>query len=173
MIAGHFLLTELLIGQLSSSSRLIFLSSNAHRLCQTLNLEEQLELCDPNNSTTANRFLSYGRSKLCLLLYAKLLANRLKGKSTMTYSYIKFCLDWIVNWGLLAIFSDRQISVCSVDPGSVETPIYRHFPLLTHWLLKALQAPIRHIVIKNPVQGSQTILHCALTSQPTSGGYFV
>ena len=50
----------------------------------------------------------------------------------------------------------------SVDPGSVETPIYRHFPYLQNYFLKALQKPIRYIVIRSPIQGAQTVLHCAL-----------
>ena len=59
--------------------------------------------------------------------------------------------------------ADKEVRVFSVDPGSVETPIYRHFPFLQNPILKLIQKPIRFIVIRNPFQGSQTIFHCALS----------
>jgi hypothetical protein len=61
------------------------------------------------------------------------------------------------------VLTDRGIRVYSVDPGSVETPMYRHFPFLTNPILKAIQKPIRFIVVRSPFQGAQTVLHCALS----------
>jgi hypothetical protein len=46
--------------------------------------------------------------------------------------------------------------------------MYRHFPFLTNPILKAIQKPIRFIVVRSPIQGAQTILHCALSPNLSS-----
>lgn len=133
---GHFLLTELLLTHLQRDSRIIFTSSAGHSYPKFLDLESLHTNEKVDSSIT--RFHKYGESKLCLLLYSKHLAERLK---------------------------DRRIHVYSVDPGSVETPIYRHFPFIWNSFLWAIQKPIRFIIIRTPLQGAQTILHCALSSK--------
>ncbi|EFX87897.1 hypothetical protein DAPPUDRAFT_311307 [Daphnia pulex] len=132
---GHFLLTELLLPVLADQSRVIFLSSAAHSLTQSLDLKSAC-IFDEGATGTSARFQSYAKAKLCLLLYSKTFAQRYK---------------------------DRGIRAYSVDPGSVETPMYRHFPFLTNPILKAIQKPIRFIVVRSPFQGAQTVLHCALS----------
>ena len=77
-VLGHFLLTELLAPKLSAGSRVIFVSSSAHSLSKSLNLKK-VSFFDEKAIGTAARFLSYANSKLCLLLYSKHLAQRLKG----------------------------------------------------------------------------------------------
>lgn len=69
-------------------------------------------------------------------------------------------------------FLDTNVIVNAVDPGSVETPIYRNFPQLSNPWLFALQWPIRKIVIKSPKQGAQTLLHALLTSNRSTGQYY-
>jgi len=143
---GHFLLTELLVPKLTIGSRIIFLSSAAQSLCKSVDLST-VSTFNGNAIGTSARFLNYSISKLCLLLYSQNLADR---------------------------FKDQGITVFSVDPGSVETPIYRHFPYLQNYFLKALQKPIRYIVIRSPIQGSQTVIHCALfpNSNNETGLYY-
>ena len=62
----------------------------------------------------------------------------------------------------------------SVDPGNVETRIYRNFPFLSNPILYALQKPIRLLVMKTPWEGAQGILHALLAPSlsKTSGKYF-
>jgi retinol dehydrogenase-12 len=62
--------------------------------------------------------------------------------------------------------------VNAVDPGNVETNIFRHFPFLNNKFLYALQWPIRFLVVKSPRQGAQTLLHCLLTSNRSTGQYY-
>ncbi|XP_075222037.1 retinol dehydrogenase 11-like isoform X3 [Lycorma delicatula] len=66
------------------------------------------------------------------------------------------------------------IAVFNVDPGNVETNVYRHFPLLNNKFLFALQKPIRWFLVKTPVQGAQTIIHVVSSSSCSeySGSYF-
>lgn len=66
---------------------------------------------------------------------------------------------------------DQGVSVVSVDPGNVETRIFRHFPPLSHPVLKLLQWPLRLIVVKTPLEGAQTLLHAVLSEDLKSGTY--
>lgn len=60
----------------------------------------------------------------------------------------------------------------AVNPGNVETPIYRYFPPLANPWFFALQKPVRLLVVKSPKQGCQTLLHALLTSNRSSGQYY-
>ncbi|KAF7281531.1 hypothetical protein GWI33_004567 [Rhynchophorus ferrugineus] len=92
-----------------------------------------------------SHFVAYGVSKLALILFTKELAKKL---------------------------SNTNILVNAVNPGNVETPIYRYFPPLSNPWLYALQWPIRIVVVKNPFQGCQTLLHALLTSNRSTGQYY-
>lgn len=61
--------------------------------------------------------------------------------------------------------------VNAVNPGNVETNIYRNYRPLSTWWLYALQWPIRLVIIKSPYQGAQTLLHSLLTSNRSTGQY--
>lgn len=60
----------------------------------------------------------------------------------------------------------------AVNPGNVETNIFRNFPQLSNPWLFALQWPIRKLVVKSPSQGAQTHLHALLTSNRSTGQYY-
>lgn len=60
----------------------------------------------------------------------------------------------------------------AANPGNVETDLFRHFPFLSNQFLYALQWPIRLLVVKSPKQGAQTLLHCLLTSNRSTGQYY-
>lgn len=68
-------------------------------------------------------------------------------------------------------FSDTNVIVNAVNPGNVETNIFRHYPSLSNRWLYALQWPIRLVIIKSPRQGAQTLLHALLTSNRSTGQY--
>lgn len=71
-------MTELLTPSFGEGSRVIFLSSAAHKLSKQLNLSLLSETnIKPTNGS--ERFMSYANSKLCLLLYSKSLAHYMKG----------------------------------------------------------------------------------------------
>ena len=101
---GHFLLTELLIDKFQRGSRIIFLSSAAHKLSKELDLTILLESYK-KATTTSDRLLSYANSKLCLLLYAKTLAKHMKGKMFILTVVILFNNQW-------EIFLQIKKSVC-------------------------------------------------------------
>lgn len=89
---------------------------------------------------------AYSASKLLLLLFSNNLSKKL---------------------------SNTNILVNSVDPGNVETDIYRYFSPLSNPWLYALQWPLRKIVVKTAWQGCQSILHLLLTQNRTTGQYIV
>lgn len=78
----------------------------------------------------------------------------------------KYFLDW-----LTSVFLDTNIIVNAVNPGNVETSIYRNFPSLSNPYAFMLQWPIRFIIIKSPFYGCQSILHSLLTSNRSTGQY--
>lgn len=137
---GPFLLTLLLLPALRANgagARIINLSSKAH-LAPT-----EFNTSDPHQAyedTCQNRFAAYQFSKFYLVLFA----NRLN-----------------------RILQNSKVSVHCVDPGNVETNIFRTFPPLANPLLFALQKPIRLFCIKTPIEGAQSIVHALLATAPS------
>ena len=71
---SHFLLTNLLLDLIKNSgpSRIIHLSSSAHKMMNGINIEKVYKPC-------AYGFLVYCAAKLCVTMFAYELADRLKG----------------------------------------------------------------------------------------------
>ncbi|VEN57481.1 unnamed protein product [Callosobruchus maculatus] len=90
-------------------------------------------------------FVNYGASKLALVLFTKELAKKLQ---------------------------NTNVIVNAVDPGNVETAIYRNFYPLSNPVLYALQWIIRVVLVKTPTEGCQTLLHALLTPNRTTGQYY-
>lgn len=88
------------------------------------------------------RFESYFYSKFCLVLWSAKLAN------------------------LLRTSNNNKLSIHCVDPGNVETNIFRHFPPLSTPVWYYLQKPIRIWCIKTPKEGAQSILYALLEDEP-------
>lgn len=128
-----FLLTLLLLPSLRASpdgARIVNLSSKAHLAATDL---PNPQFYQPFEDTTTNRFTAYQLSKFYLVLFAYRLHVILEPSS--------------------------GVSVHCVDPGNVETGIYRSFPPLADPLWFALQKPIRVFCVKTPLEGSQGVLH--------------
>lgn len=138
-VAGPFLLSLLLLPALRASgrgARIVNLSSRAHLHADAAALTDA-KYCQPFVDSAANRFRAYGNSKLLLVLCARRLRE---------------------------LLAETCVTVHCVDPGNVETAIYRTFPPLANPLLFALQAPIRFFAVRTPLEGAQGVLH-ALRSQ--------
>lgn len=67
-------------------------------------------------------------------------------------------------------FMCNGTSVFAVDPGNVSTHLYRNYP---GWMGKILRT-IGKLVFRNPEDGAQTVLHCAMTKnlEKHTGQYF-
>lgn len=140
---SHYLLTLLLLPKLkqySGNSRIVIVSSNAHRSVERF---PDLELHRVFEDTPQNRFRSYQYSKFSLVLFA---------------------------YKLSSILANSNVSVHCVDPGNVETNIYRTFPPLSNKLLFYLQKPLRIFLIKTPREGAQGLL-LAIVSPDVSRFY--
>lgn len=84
---GHFLLTELLLDDLKNTpnSRMAIVSSVVHAGSKKNRPKVHLE--DLNyKKRKYNNFAAYGEAKVAVILYAKELAERLKGSGITTYS---------------------------------------------------------------------------------------
>lgn len=135
---GHYLVTILLLPKLKQhpgGSRIVNLVSKAQ---QAVEYFPDLELHTQFDDSPSNRFKAYQYSKFCLVLFAHKLSS---------------------------ILVDSSVSVHCVDPGNVETNIYRHFPQLSNRALFYLQKPIRILVIKTPHEGAQAVLYAILSKQ--------
>lgn len=136
---GHFLLTLLLLPTLKqcpNGSRIVNVASKAHLAIQNF---PEPELHERFEDTPLNRFRAYQYSKFCLVLFSYKLSSLLAGSS---------------------------VSVHCVDPGNVETDIYRNFPQLSNKFSFYLQKPIRILTVKTPSEGAQAILYAILEEQP-------
>lgn len=140
---GHFLVTVLLLPKLKLhqlGARIINLTSKAHQANEYF---PDLELHHYFDDSHVNRFRAYQYSKFCLVVFAHKLSS---------------------------ILANTLVTVHCVDPGNVETNIYRHFPQLANKVLFCLQKPIRVLVVKTPREGAQSVLY-AILSSPTPQFY--
>uniref|UniRef100_A0A182TAM3 FKBP_N_2 domain-containing protein n=1 Tax=Anopheles maculatus TaxID=74869 RepID=A0A182TAM3_9DIPT len=140
---AHFLLTLRLLPALKqqqpADSRIVNVVSQAHRSVTEIPSDDSFG--GPLYTDTAsNRFLAYQYSKFCLVQFSYRLSQLLP-----------------TNCG--------NPSVHCIDPGNVETAIYRHFPPLANRLLFYLQKPLRIFLIKTPHEGAQGILYAVLSVQ--------
>lgn len=130
---GHFLLTHLCLDMLEecAPSRVVVVSSLAH-------IPGSLDFDDMQWSKRYNPYLSYCRSKLANVMFARELAKRV---------------------------GERGVTVVSLHPGTVYTEITRD--LFTGWFsfLTPLAHVAMFLFTKTPEQGAQTSIHCAVAPE--------
>ncbi|XP_043231964.1 retinol dehydrogenase 12-like isoform X1 [Amphibalanus amphitrite] len=157
---GHFLLTRLLaplLVQAAAGARVVFVSSAAHLTVSRLEFDCAGRAAQPAGAPPLApagvpaepparlqyHVAAYGQAKLALAVFAAELARRLRGK---------------------------DICVNSVDPGNVNTDIYRHYRELNTFHVRLL----RCFLMRTPSEGAQTVIHCACSSKidGVTGQYF-
>uniref|UniRef100_A0A182N5E1 AAA+ ATPase domain-containing protein n=1 Tax=Anopheles dirus TaxID=7168 RepID=A0A182N5E1_9DIPT len=140
---AHFLLTLRLLPALKqhpADSRIVNVVSQAHRSVTEVSTDDSF-LGALFQDTPSNRFRAYQYSKFCLVQFSYRLSQ------------------------LLAVGSSNIPSVHCIDPGNVETAIYRHFPPLANRLFFYLQKPLRVLLVKTPHEGAQALLYAVLSEQ--------
>ncbi|XP_053659443.1 uncharacterized protein LOC128708489 [Anopheles marshallii] len=140
---SHFLLTLRLLPALKEQpcdSRIVNVVSQAHRSVSEIPTNTERFCGSLFPDTASNRFQAYAYSKFCLVQFSYRLSQ------------------------LLAASSNNP-SVHCIDPGNVETAIYRHFPPLANRVLFYLQKPLRIFLIKTPHEGAQAVLYAVLSEQ--------
>jgi len=72
---------------------------------------------------------------------------------------------------------NSNVIITALHPGTVRTEITRHmFPnKCLKYMFLAIFSPCIYFLMKNPLQGAQTTLHCALADKKdlTSGEYYI
>ena len=91
-----------------------------------------------NSEVSYNKNEAYNNSKLANDLFARELARRTEGSGVCVH-----CLS----------------------PGMVRTQLGRHSVMELGLLVKIFLYPLYWLLAKNPMQGCQTILHCAISSE--------
>lgn len=140
---GPFILTHHLLKHLKKSEHARIINVSSE--AHRLVTEYDLKAITRDQKECRPHIKAYGASKLAILLFTKELSKKLHSSN---------------------------IIVNAVNPGNVETPIYRYFPPLSNPFLYAIQWPMRLLVIKNPHQGAQTALHTLLAANRITGQYF-
>ncbi|RLW10152.1 hypothetical protein DV515_00002215 [Chloebia gouldiae] len=151
-LAGHFLLTFLLLEHLKQSApaRIVNVSSLAHH-------GGRIRFHDLHGEKSYNRGLAYCHSKLANVLFTRELARRLQGKFQR-----QICP------GLLYFAVGTKVTANALHPGSVSSELVRHSFVMT-WLWK-----IFSFFLKTPCEGAQTSIYCAVAEELESvtGQYF-
>ncbi|XP_053399651.1 retinol dehydrogenase 13-like [Mercenaria mercenaria] len=100
---------------------------------------------DLNSEKNYSRSEAYNQSKLANVLFTRELSKRLQGTG---------------------------VTVNSLHPGIIKTELGRYMGIT--WWRKILLMPFFLLIIKNPIQGAQTTIHCAVSQEldGVSGKYF-
>ncbi|XP_058060775.1 uncharacterized protein LOC131211362 [Anopheles bellator] len=131
-----------LLKQLQGDTRIVNVVSQAHRAIAEAPTDSNYYTA-PFQDTGSARFWAYQYSKLCLVAFSHRLSQLLATGAAV----------------------DGGLSVHCVDPGNVETAIFRHFPPLANRVAFLLQKPVRLLLVKTPFEGAQGVLYSLLSEQ--------
>ncbi|XP_040912280.1 dehydrogenase/reductase SDR family member on chromosome X-like [Toxotes jaculatrix] len=142
---GHFLLTWLLLDTLKDSGK-------CHHFSRVVNVSSsahrigKISLNDLNSCQCYSAHAAYCQSKLAQLLFSSHLHQELQR-------------------------GGFPVSSCAVDPGMVNTALYRHL-----WMpLRLAQSIIALLLLRTPAEGAATVLYAALSPAlegECGGGYW-
>nr|XP_046260925.1 dehydrogenase/reductase SDR family member on chromosome X-like [Scatophagus argus] len=142
---GHFLLTWLLLNTLKDSGKCGSFS-RVVTVSSSAHRIGEIRLCDLNSCQCYSAHAAYCHSKLAQLLFSSHLHQELQRGGS-------------------------PVSSCAVDPGMVDTALYRHLwmPL---WLAQSFVA---RLLFRTPEEGAATVLYTALSPAlevESGGGYW-
>ncbi|NP_001279490.1 dehydrogenase/reductase SDR family member on chromosome X [Callorhinchus milii] len=132
---GHFLLTYLLLETLRQSGK-EDCNARVVTLSSTTHYVGELNLNDLQSRSCYSPHGAYAQSKLALVLFTYQLQQHLTAERS-------------------------HITANAVDPGIVNTDLYRH----TNWLFKLCKWLSAWLLFKTPAQGATTVVHAALAPE--------
>ncbi|XP_034064379.1 dehydrogenase/reductase SDR family member on chromosome X-like isoform X1 [Gymnodraco acuticeps] len=143
---GHFLLTWLLLDTLKDSGKCGYFSRVVN-VCSSAHRIGEIRLNDLNSCQSYSAHAAYCHSKLAQLWFSSHLHQELQ------------CGGF-------------PLSSCAVDPGMVDTALYRHL-----WTPLCLaQSTIARLLFRTPAEGATTVLFAALSPAleggECGGGYW-
>ncbi|XP_078030543.1 polyprenol dehydrogenase isoform X2 [Epinephelus lanceolatus] len=142
---GHFLLTWLLLDTLKDSGKCGHFSRVVN-VSSSAHCIGEIRLNDLNSCQCYSAHAAYCRSKLAQLLFSSHLHQELQR-------------------------GGFPLSSCAVDPGMVDTALYRHL-----WTPLCLaQSAIARLLFKTPAEGAATVVYAALSPAlegECGGGYW-
>ncbi|XP_063744830.1 dehydrogenase/reductase SDR family member on chromosome X-like isoform X2 [Eleginops maclovinus] len=142
---GHFLLTWLLLDALKDSGKCGYFSRVVN-VSSSAHRVGEIRLNDLNSCQSYSAHDAYCHSKLAQLLFSSHLHQELQ-------------------------LGGFPLSSCAVDPGMVDTALYRHL-----WTpLSLAQSAIARLLFRTPAEGASTVLFAALSPAlegECGGGYW-
>ncbi|XP_058478051.1 dehydrogenase/reductase SDR family member on chromosome X-like isoform X2 [Solea solea] len=142
---GHFLLTWLLLDTLKDAGK-CGLFSRVVNVSSSAHRIGKIRLHDLNSRQGYSAHAAYCQSKLAQLLFSSHLHQELQR-------------------------GGFPVTSCAVDPGMVDTALYRHL-----WTpLRLAQSALARLLLRTPAEGAATVLHAALSPAlegECGGGYW-
>lgn len=142
---GHFLLTWLLLDTLKNSGKSGDFS-HVVNVSSSAHRIGEIRLNDLNNCQCYSAYRAYCDSKLAQLLFSSHLHRELQD-------------------------GGFSVSSCAVDPGMVDTALYRHL-----WTpLRLAQSALARLLFRTPAEGAAIVLYAALSPAlegECGGGYW-
>ncbi|XP_056245459.1 dehydrogenase/reductase SDR family member on chromosome X isoform X2 [Seriola aureovittata] len=142
---GHFLLTWLLLDALKDSGKCGHFSRVVN-VSSSAHCIGKIRLNDLNSCQCYSAHAAYCHSKLAQLLFSSHLHQELQ-------------------------HGGSPVSSCAVDPGMVDTALYRHL-----WMpLRLAHSTVAHLLLRTPAEGAATVLYAALSPAlegEFGGGYW-
>ncbi|XP_062313010.1 dehydrogenase/reductase SDR family member on chromosome X-like isoform X1 [Osmerus eperlanus] len=141
---GHFLLTLLLLDILRHSGK-CGSSARVVNVSSSAHRAGEIKLHDLQSRKCYSPHAAYCQSKLALLLFS---------------SHLQ----------LVLASGGFPVSSCAVDPGMVDTALYRHLPVP----LRLAQRAAARLFFRTPSEGASTVLYSALSPslEGDGGGYW-
>ncbi|XP_026231400.1 dehydrogenase/reductase SDR family member on chromosome X-like isoform X2 [Anabas testudineus] len=142
---GHFLLTWLLLDTLKNSGKCGHFSRVVN-ISSSAHRIGKISINALNSCKCYSAHAAYCNSKLAQLLFSSHLDQELQRRGF-------------------------PVSSCAVDPGMVDTALYRHLWMPFH----LLQSTIARLLFKTPAEGAATVLYTALSPAlegQSEGGYW-
>lgn len=142
-----------------SASRIVYVTCAAHFGARKHNVVQNRLTLLPSPEVNQITVKCYSASKLGNILHARNLAGRRYEGATLQ----QLSKD-------SAASKLRPFTVCTVDPGTCSTHLDRSVePFLG---TSSIAKTIRSLWVKDPVEGSQTIMHCLLANEVDNGGHY-
>lgn len=143
---GHFLLTLLMLNKMLDDPTVVTRVINV----SSVKHNQAIDFDDLDGAMSYAKNKRYAQTKLAQILFTRHLARKFKAAG------------------------DTKITVNCLHPGIVLTEIARDFPLTSSRIVQILTWPLGKLLLKTPCEGSQTIVHCAVSDECSTitGRYF-
>lgn len=149
-------------------NEIVFQTNYLGHFLLTMLLLDRLKACTPSRIINVSS-MGY---KDCQIDFDNLKGEK-EYEPTMIYCHSKLAQIYFTRT-LSKKLKDYGITVNTVHPGVVDTPIFKYYPLHRNIFMKIVNWPLIKLFFKSAEEGAQTSIHCAISSEceVLTGRYF-